>query len=143
MVKHRNTTDSGHFRKSWQKKVKTSFDAPFKKIKRRIQRKNNQKKSPITYLRPIVRCPTKIHNIKVKFGRGFSYNDLRRSFIGTPKLSSSGIVLDKRRRTSKHSPIDLKQVCKVSEFIPSKWFRGSKIDDIKKRFGKNYWRWIY
>ncbi|ABW98025.1 rpl13 (nucleomorph) [Hemiselmis andersenii] len=106
MVKHNNTTKSGHFKKSWQKKVKTWFKSPSKKLKRRNNRnKINKYLFSNDYLkkifRPIVHCPTKVHNLKVKIGRGFSYPEILNTGISSKKICSLGISVDKRRKNRK------------------------------------------
>mmetsp|Transcript_32996 Transcript_32996/g.64452 ORF Transcript_32996/g.64452 Transcript_32996/m.64452 type:complete len:231 (-) Transcript_32996:562-1254(-) len=106
MVKHNNTTKSGHFKKSWQKKVKTWFKSPSKKLKRRINRSEEKKRRYakdliIKSFRPIVHCPTRIHNLRVKIGRGFSSNEILNSSVPVKICNSIGISIDKRRKNKK------------------------------------------
>jgi len=81
MVKHNNQLPNAHFRKDWQRRVKTWFDQPGSKKSRRLAR---EKKAaaiaprPIDGLvRPAVRCPTVKYNLKVRGGRGFTLEELK------------------------------------------------------------------
>jgi large subunit ribosomal protein L13e len=140
MVKHNNTTDSGHFRKRWQKNVRTSFDEPSKKLKRRIGRSRKQK---ITFdqLRPIVRCPTKMHNLKVKFGRGFSRNEIKNAGLNGWQVSKFKISYDKRKRSSKNRVTNIKQLKVASNFIDKVFLNRKMKENMKEKFEKSYWRW--
>ncbi|KAL0340902.1 UNVERIFIED_CONTAM: 60S ribosomal protein L13-1 [Sesamum radiatum] len=81
MVKHNNVVPNGHFRKHWQNYVKTWFNQPARKTRRRIAR---QKKAVKIFprptagpLRPIVHGQTLKYNMKVRAGRGFSLEELK------------------------------------------------------------------
>ena len=78
---------NAHFKKHWQRYVKTWFDQPAKKKKRRTNRlKKAAKLAPRPAkgpLRPIVHCPTRKHNMKVRAGKGFSFQELRVSRMHT------------------------------------------------------------
>ena len=104
MVKHNNSISNGHFRKHWQKYVKTDFNKFSKKIKRRNLRKIKYKNlkifnfSPKNVLKPIIHNPTKKYNLKIRLGRGFSFSELHNSKIPRKQATSFGISIDKRRR---------------------------------------------
>lgn len=69
MVKHNNQLPGNHFRKDWQRRVKTWFDQPGKKKSRRVARSKKALASgaaPLQRLRPAVRCPTQRYNIRVR-----------------------------------------------------------------------------
>ncbi|CAC26984.1 60S ribosomal protein L13 [Guillardia theta] len=99
------STNYGHFRKKWKNLVITNFNQPILKIKRRKIRKNKKKnflKKAIFYkkLKPLVKCPTRMHNTKIKLGRGFSIQEIKKSMIKLKTATSYGISIDKRRKKS-------------------------------------------
>ena len=104
MVKHKNSISNGHFRKHWQKYVKTDFDKPLNKTKRRNKRKskltniNRYNFCPKNILRPVITNQTKMYNLKVRLGGGFSSNEINKSNVSHKIASSIGISVDKRRR---------------------------------------------
>lgn len=72
---------NGHFHKDWQRYVKTWFNQPARKYRRRQNRIKKAKavaprpaRGP---LRPIVRCPTIRYHTKVRAGRGFTLDELK------------------------------------------------------------------
>ena len=82
MGKRRNgVIPNAHFKKHWEKFVRTWYDQPGKKQKRRAVR--NAKALAITprpvsgAVRPIVRCQTFKYNTKVRAGRGFTSEELK------------------------------------------------------------------
>ena len=82
MTKRRNgVIPNVHFRKNWQERVKTWFNQPMRKARRRKNRiKKALKIAPRPAsgpLRPIVRCPTFRYHGKVRCGRGFSLEELK------------------------------------------------------------------
>ncbi|GFY83930.1 breast basic conserved 1 [Actinidia rufa] len=101
MVKHNNVVPNGHFKKHWQNYVKTWFNQPARKTRRRIAR---QKKAVKIFprptagpLRPIVHGQTLKYNMKLRAGRGFSLEELKQVF--PKKLAPTiGIAVDHRRR---------------------------------------------
>ncbi|GAB2212128.1 hypothetical protein Droror1_Dr00025475 [Drosera rotundifolia] len=104
MVKHNNVVPNGHFKKHWQNYVKTWFDQPARKYRRRLAR---QKKAVKIFprptagpLRPIVRCQTQKYNMKVRAGRGFSLEELKAAGIPKKLAPTIGIAVDHRRRNS-------------------------------------------
>ncbi|RWW16625.1 hypothetical protein GW17_00019487 [Ensete ventricosum] len=89
MVKHNNVVPNGHFKKHWQNYVKTWFNQPARKTRRRIAR---QKKAVKIFprptagpLRPIVQCQTLKYNMKSRSGRGFTLEELKVTAAGIPK----------------------------------------------------------
>ena len=72
---------NAHFRKHWQQRVKTWFNQPGQKKKRRVKRL--RKAAAVAprpadgSLRPVVRCPTARYNIRTRLGRGFSLDELK------------------------------------------------------------------
>ncbi|KAL1918014.1 60S ribosomal protein eL13 [Calcarisporiella thermophila] len=102
MVKHNNVLPNGHFHKDWQLRVKTWFDQPGRKKRRRIARINKAARiapRPVDgLLRPAVRCPTVRYNTKLRAGRGFTLEELKAAGIRRKEARSIGIAVDHRRR---------------------------------------------
>ncbi|KAL8500982.1 hypothetical protein ACS0TY_020533 [Phlomoides rotata] len=101
-MKHNNVIPNGHFRKHWQNYVKTWFNQPARKTRRRIAR---QKKAIKIFprptagpLRPIVHCQTLKYNMKVRAGKGFSLEELKAAGIAKKLAPTIGISVDHRRR---------------------------------------------
>jgi len=81
MGKKRNgVIPNAHFKKHWERYVRTWYDQPGKKQKRR-QARNAKALAvtprPVNRLRPIVRCPTFKYNSKTRLGRGFTFEELK------------------------------------------------------------------
>ncbi|KAI0932085.1 hypothetical protein AcW1_000694 [Taiwanofungus camphoratus] len=98
---HNNVLHQNHFRKDWQSRVRTWFDQPGRKLRRRQARKTKAAKlgvRPLTLLRPAVRAQTVRYNRKVREGRGFTLAELKEAGIGKKEARGIGIVVDHRRR---------------------------------------------
>ncbi|CAL9205208.1 unnamed protein product [Musa hybrid cultivar] len=102
MVKHNNVVPNGHFKKHWQNYVKTWFNQPARKTRRRIAR---QKKAVKIFprptagpLRPIVQCQTLKYNMKSRSGRGFTLEELKAAGIPKKLAPTIGIAVDHRRK---------------------------------------------
>ena len=82
---------NNHFHKQWQNYVRTWFDQPGRKKRRRVARQKRALQiapRPVAgALRPIVRCPTFKYNTKIRAGRGFTLEEL--------KVGSCSIVMPK------------------------------------------------
>ena len=72
---------NAHFKKHWERYVKTWFNQPGRKKRRRLTR---QKKAaaiaprPVAgLLRPVVHCQTWKYNTRVRAGRGFTFEELK------------------------------------------------------------------
>ena len=92
---------ANHFRKDWQRRVRTWFDQPGRKLRRRNARKTKATTlgiRPLTLLRPAVRAQTVRYNRKVREGRGFTLAELKSAGIGKKEARGVGIVVDHRRR---------------------------------------------
>lgn len=81
MPKHNNAIPDNHFRKDWQTRVKTWFDQPGRKKRRRIAR---VKKAAAIFprpvqgpLRPVVHPQSSRYNLKVRLGKGFTLEELK------------------------------------------------------------------
>ena len=79
-MKGNNVIPDNHFRKDWQRYVRTWFDQPARKVARRQARTAKAAKihpRPLSNLRPVVRCQTIKYNRKIRAGRGFTLDELK------------------------------------------------------------------
>eukprot|EP00823_Brevimastigomonas_motovehiculus_P008115 TRINITY_DN7386_c0_g1_i1.p1 TRINITY_DN7386_c0_g1~~TRINITY_DN7386_c0_g1_i1.p1 ORF type:complete len:228 (-),score=68.36 TRINITY_DN7386_c0_g1_i1:62-745(-) len=100
-MKHNYILPNAHFRKDWQRYVRTYFDQPAQKLKRRLARKEKAKAiapRPLTKLRPVVRGCTLKYNTRVRAGRGFSLDELKAAGLHRRQAKQLGITVDHRRR---------------------------------------------
>lgn len=93
---------NGHFHKDWQRFVKTWFNQPARKFRRKQNRIKKARaiapRPAAGLLRPIVRCPTIRYHTKVRAGRGFSLAELKAAGINPTYARTVGISVDYRRR---------------------------------------------
>merc|ERR1711965_1256134 len=101
-MKHNNMIAKEHFKKYWQRYVKTWFDQPAKKKARRLAR---QKKAAAVAPRPVagslrsvVHPPPARYNSKVRSGRGFSLAEIKAAGLNKREARSLGVAVDHRRR---------------------------------------------
>uniref|UniRef100_A0A8C2GVS2 60S ribosomal protein L13 n=1 Tax=Cyprinus carpio TaxID=7962 RepID=A0A8C2GVS2_CYPCA len=91
-----------HFHKDWQKRVRTWFNQPARKIRRRKARQAKARRiapRPVSGpLRPAVRCPTIRYHTKIRAGRGFTLEELKAAGINKKVARTIGIAVDPRRR---------------------------------------------
>jgi len=101
MPKRNNMIPNAHFHKDWQRRVRTWFNQPARKHRRREARLTKAvaiAPRPVAgQLRPIVRCPTARYNKKARLGRGFTLEELRAAGIGKRVARTIGIAVDFRR----------------------------------------------
>ncbi|KAG7099143.1 hypothetical protein E1B28_001014 [Marasmius oreades] len=98
---HNNVLHANHFRKDWQRRVRTWFNQPGRKLRRRNARKTKAARlgvRPLTLLRPAVRGQTVRYNRKIREGRGFTLAELKEAGVGRKEARGVGIVVDHRRR---------------------------------------------
>lgn len=96
-----NVLHKNHFRKDWQRRVKTWFDQPGAKKRRRNARQAKAAAAgvrPTSLLRPAVRCQTVRYNRRIRAGRGFTSAELAAAGIRRKEALSIGIPYDHRRR---------------------------------------------
>jgi len=99
-MKHNQLICNAHFRKDWQKHIRTWFNQPAKKEARRNARIAKAKKvapRPINLLRPAVRCPTVKYNMRVRAGKGFTLAELKAAKINVKAARGLGVAVDHRR----------------------------------------------
>uniref|UniRef100_A0A1B0GPK0 Large ribosomal subunit protein eL13 n=1 Tax=Phlebotomus papatasi TaxID=29031 RepID=A0A1B0GPK0_PHLPP len=93
---------NAHFHKWWQRHIRTWFNQPARKLRRRH---NRIKKAKAVFprpaagpLRPVVRCPTVRYHTKVRPGRGFTAAELKGAGLTAGFARTIGIAVDRRRR---------------------------------------------
>jgi len=98
---HNNVLHKNHFRKDWQRRVRTWFDQPGRKLRRRRARRSKAAllgARPLEPLRPAVRGQTVRYNSKIRQGRGFSLGELKEAGVTRKAALRLGIIVDHRRR---------------------------------------------
>jgi len=116
--KHNNIVQNAHFKKDWQNRVKTWFDQPARKIRRKNTRKALAAKvapRPTAKLRPIVRCPTIKYNKKQRLGRGFTLEEIKAAGLNKNFARTIGIAIDYRRRNKSVESLQ-KNVQRLKEY---------------------------
>jgi large subunit ribosomal protein L13e len=119
-MRHNNAIPANRFRKHWQERIRTWFDQPGRKKRRRLARVRKSEqlgKRPVAGpLRPVVRCPTQRYNWRVRYGRGFTLEELRVAKI-SPKLAPTiGIAVDHRRRNRSEESLEA-NVARLKEYM--------------------------
>ncbi|KAI8888827.1 50S ribosomal protein L13e [Backusella circina FSU 941] len=111
VLKHNNQLPNQHFRKQWDRRVKTWFDQAGRKQSRRLARVQKAAKvapRPVDgLLRPAVRCPTLRYNMKLRTGRGFTLEELKEAGVRRKEARSIGIAVDHRRRNQSNESLEL------------------------------------
>merc|ERR1711892_390081 len=100
MVKHNNILPNQHFRKEWDLRVKTWFDQPGRKARRRNTRKAKAAAiapNPVHALRPAVRAPTFKYHTKLRAGRGFTLDELKAAGVQRKNRSQESLDLNAQR----------------------------------------------
>ena len=110
MVKHNNIVPNVHLRKHWQRRTKCHFDQPAAKLRRR-QRRDAKSKAmsprPIQKLRPIVSSATRKYAGKVRYGRGFTLDELKAAGLSAAFARTVGIAVDHRRTSTSAEQLQL------------------------------------
>ena len=110
MVKHNNIVPNVHLRKHWQRRVKCHFDQPAAKLRRR-QRRDAKSKAmsprPIQKLRPIVSSATRKYAGQVRYGRGFTLDELKAAGLSAAFARTVGIAVDHRRTNTSTEQLQL------------------------------------
>lgn len=99
--KGNNMIPNAHFHKHWQKRIKTWFNQPARKLRRRQTRIAKAAalapRPAAGLLKPIVRCTSIRYNTKARLGRGFSLEELKGAGLSKQTARSFGIAVDFRR----------------------------------------------
>merc|ERR1712088_772559 len=109
-AKRNNIVPNQHFHKDWQNYVKTWFNQPARKIRRRQNRIAKAAKlapRPIGKLRPVVSCPTYKYNLKQRAGRGFTLEEIKAAGLSKKFARTIGIAVDHRRRNKSVESLQL------------------------------------
>ena len=118
MVKHNNALPNVHLRKHWGKFVRTWFDQPAKKSKRYATRKTKAKEifpRPLKNLRPIVAGQTNRHNGKLRYGKGFTLQELKQAGLTARFARTVGIATDPRRVNANKEALE-RNVARLEEY---------------------------
>merc|ERR1712142_682992 len=108
--KRNNIVPNGHFHKDWQNYVKTWFNQPARKIRRRQARVAKAARiapRPLGKLQPVVHCPTYKYNVKVRAGKGFTLEELKAAGLSKNYAQTIGIAVDHRRRNKSVESLQL------------------------------------
>lgn len=119
-MRHNNAIPANRFRKHWQERIRTWFDQPGRKKRRRLARTHKAErlgKRPVAgLLRPVVHCQTQRYNWRLRCGRGFTLEELRAAKI-SPKLAPTiGIAVDHRRRNRSEESLEA-NVARLKEYM--------------------------
>jgi large subunit ribosomal protein L13e len=101
MVKHNNVLPNVHLRKHTQRFFKTWFNQPARKHRRQITRKEKATRTfprPLEKLRPLVHCSTRKYSSKIRYGRGFTLQEIKNAGLTTQFAQTIGIAVDHRRQ---------------------------------------------
>jgi len=102
MGKGNNMIPNQHFHKWWQRHVRTWFNQPARKIRRRQNRIIKAKavfpRPAAGPIRPVVRCPTIRYHTKLRTGRGFTLEEIKGAGLTYGFAKTIGIAVDRRRR---------------------------------------------
>jgi large subunit ribosomal protein L13e len=81
MVRGNHVIPNAHFHKWWQRHVRTWFNQPARKFRRRQNRIKKAKelfpRPAAGNLRPVVRCPSQRYNNRIRAGRGFTLAEVK------------------------------------------------------------------
>merc|ERR1711994_153912 len=94
----------------WQRYVKTWFNQPARKIRRRNARVAKAARvapRPVGKLHPVVQCPTYKYNLKQRPGRGFTLEELKAAGLSKNYAQTIGIAVDHRRRNKSVESLQL------------------------------------
>merc|ERR1712027_205303 len=94
----------------WQRYVKTWFNQPARKIRRRQARTAKAARiapRPLGKLQPVVHCPTYKYNIKVRAGKGFTLEELKAAGLSKKYAQTIGIAVDHRRKNKSVESLQL------------------------------------
>jgi large subunit ribosomal protein L13e len=109
-----------HLKFDWADKVKTWYNQPGRKKRRRLLRRNKARlvaPNPTHKLRPVVRGQTNKYNTKIKLGRGFTEKELKEAGIkGLAYARSLGIAVDLRRKDTSKETLDL-NAGRIKEYL--------------------------
>ena len=119
MTKHNNAIQKNHFRKHWQRWVKTWFNQAGRK-RRRLDNRRAKAEAiaprPLKNLRPSVRCPTQRYNMRMRLGKGFTLEEVKQAGLNKHFARTVGISID-HRRTNKSAESLQRNVNRLKEYL--------------------------
>jgi large subunit ribosomal protein L13e len=116
MVKHNNVVPNIHCHKKFSQssrgplKVRIALNQATRKKARRVKRAAKAAKTspaPLSKLRPVVHCQTQRYSAKVRFGRGFTLEELKVAGLHPSYAQTVGIAVDHRRTNKSQESLDL------------------------------------
>jgi len=111
MVKHNGVLHNNHFRKDWDRRVRTWFDQPGRKQRRRDTRDEKKKavfpRPASGSLKPLVHCCTKRYSDKQRLGRGFTLEELKAAGLTKRNARGLGVSVDHRRKNQNKETFSL------------------------------------
>jgi large subunit ribosomal protein L13e len=124
MVKHNNIIPNIHCHKKYLQssrgplKVRVALNQATRKKARRVKRAAKAAKTspaPLSKLRPVVHCQTQRYSAKVRFGRGFTLEELKVAGLHPSYAQTVGIAVDHRRTNKSQESLDL-NVARLNEY---------------------------
>jgi large subunit ribosomal protein L13e len=124
MVKHNNIIPNIHCHKKYLQssrgplKVRVALNQATRKKARRVKRAAKAAKTspaPLSKLRPVVHCQTQRYSAKVRFGRGFTLEELKVAGLHPSYAQTVGIAVDHRRTNKSQESLDL-NVARLTEY---------------------------
>jgi large subunit ribosomal protein L13e len=124
MVKHNNIVPNIHCHKKYLQssrgplKVRIALNQATRKKARRVKRAAKAAKTspaPLSKLRPVVHCQTQRYSAKVRFGKGFTLEELKGAKLHPSYAQTVGIAVDHRRRNKSVESLDM-NVARLEEY---------------------------
>lgn len=124
MVKHNNIIPNIHCHKKYLQssrgplKVKLRLNQATRKKARRVKRQAKAAAvapAPVEKLKPLVHCPTQKYSAKVRFGKGFTLEELKAAKLNPRYAATIGIAVDFRRRNRSEESLAL-NVARLEEY---------------------------
>jgi large subunit ribosomal protein L13e len=134
LMKHNNAIPRAHFRKEWEQRVRTWFNQPARKERRRKARAAKAAAifpRPTGKLAPLVQAPTKKYNTKTRLGRGFTVEEIKGAGLLVPFARSVGIKVDIRRKNRSEEGLQ-RNVARLRDYIGKLVLFPRKADKPKK-----------
>lgn len=138
------TVPNVHLHKDWDKHVRTWFNQPARAARRAASRKTKAAAvfpRPVSgALRPVVQCPTQMHNGRSRLGRGFTLEELKAAGMSATSARAYGIAVDFRRRNGSEGVLNtnvqrLKLYRSKLVLLPKRWgqVNTSKPVELRKK----------
>lgn len=136
MVKHNNVVPNIHCHKKFSQssrgplKVRIALNQATRKKARRVKRAAKAAKTspaPLSKLRPVVHCQTQRYSAKVRFGRGFTLEELKVAGLHPSYAQTVGIAVDHRRTNKSQESLDL-NVARLTEYKNNLVILKKKVD---------------